>query len=103
MAPHARQKHSVADLSAVVHSAGRVFNGLSTSRACTDEFLRSGSLEGITTEHDLALLEDLRDLSQFVIDHCQARRSIDTGFVCGMNARIIRSGALHPGELRRND
>lgn len=99
----ADKRLTVAHFSAVVYSAGRIFNGLSTCRPATEEFLRTGSVEGITTEHDLALLEDLRDLSQFVIDHCQARRGIDTGFVRGMNARIIRSGALHPGKLRRND
>lgn len=103
MDQHANHELTVADLSTVVFSAGRVFNDLSVSRPATEEFLRTGSVEGITTKHDLALLEDLRDLAQFVIDHGQAGASIDTGFVRGVNARITRSGALHPGKLRRND
>lgn len=103
MDQHADHELTVADFSVVVFSAGRVFNGLSVSRPATVEFLRTGSVEGITTEHDLALLEDLRDLAQLVIDHGQARQRIDTGFVRGVNARITRSGALHPGKLRRND
>lgn len=96
MDQHANHELTVGDLSGVVFSAGRVFNDLSVSRPATVEFLRTGSVEGITAEHDLALLEDLRDLAQLVIDHGQAGGSIDTGFVRGVNARISRSGALHP-------
>ncbi|MGJ9426865.1 Fic family protein [Nesterenkonia halotolerans] len=103
MNQYADQRLTVADLSTVVFSAGRVFNDLSASRPATEEFLRTGKVEGISSAHDLALLEDLRDLSQLAIDHGQARGSIDTGFVRCVNARITRSGALHPGELRRSD
>lgn len=100
MDQHGDQILIVADLSAAVFSAGRAFNDLSASLPATEEFLRAGSLKGITSKHDLALLEDLRDLSQLVIDHGQARGRIDTGFVRRVNATITRSGALHPGKFR---
>ncbi|MGJ9425960.1 Fic family protein [Nesterenkonia halotolerans] len=103
MNQHADPRLTVADLSTVVFSAGRVFNDLSASRPATEEFLRTGTVENISSAHDLALLEDLRDLSQLAIDHGGARGGIDTGFVRCVNARITRSGALHPGEFRRSD
>lgn len=92
---------TVADLAGVVYSSGKVFDGLSTGRLDTESFLRSGSLDGVASRADLALLEDLRDAAQFVIDH--AGREIDSGFVRSVNATITRSGALHPGQLRTQD
>ncbi len=89
---------TVADLAAVVYSSGKVFDGLSTGRLDTENFLRSGSLDGVASRADLALLEDLLDAAQFVIDH--AGRTIDSDFVRAVNATITRSGALHPGQLR---
>lgn len=89
---------AVADLAGVVYSAGKVFDGLSVSRLDTETFLRCGRLDEVASRADLALLEDLRDAAQFVIDH--AGRTIDNAFVRAVNARITRSGALHPGRLR---
>lgn len=89
---------TVADLAAVVYSSGKVFDGLSTGRLDTENFLRTGSLDGVTSRADLALLEDLRDTAQFVIDH--AGHTLNSAFVRAVNATISRSGALHPGQLR---
>lgn len=91
----------VADLAAVVYSSGKVFDGLSTGRLDTEAFLRSGDLRGVTSRADLALLEDLRDAAQFIIDN-QAR-SIDATFVSDVNATLTRSGSLHPGRYRRDE
>ncbi|WP_053082912.1 Fic family protein [Mycolicibacterium chlorophenolicum] len=88
---------SVADFAPVVYSAGKVFDGLSVGRLETENFLRSGRLDGLSRA-DRALLEDLRDATQFVIDH--AGPAIDAEFVRAVNATITRSGALHPGQLR---
>ena len=90
----------VADLAGVAYSGGRAFDGLSVSRAGTENFLRSGSLDGITSRSDLSLLEDLRDAAQRIVDH---RGSVDADFVCDVNRAISRSGALHPGHLRGAD
>lgn len=90
----------VADLAGVVYSAGKAFDGLSTGRLDTENFLRSGSLDGVTSRPDLLLLQDLRDAAQLVVDH---RGPIDADFVCDVNRAISRSGALHPGRLRTPD
>lgn len=92
---------NITDLAGVVYSAGRVFDGLATSREGTEKFLRSGSLAGISSRADLALLEDLRDVAQFIVDHHD--QQIDAHYVRAVNAQITRSGALHPGELRTED
>lgn len=89
---------AVVDLASVVYSAGKVFDGLSVGRLDTENFLRSGTLDGVVTRADLALLEDLRDAAQLVIKH--SSRTVDSGFVRAVNATITRSGALHPGQLR---
>lgn len=92
---------TVADLAGVVYSSGTVFDGLRTGRLDTANFLRSGSLDGVTSRSDLALLEDLRDVAQFIIDH--GSTTIDVAFAKAVNAQITRSGALHPGRLRTHD
>ncbi|GAB3794456.1 Fic family protein [Humibacter antri] len=88
----------VSDLAEVVYSSGKVFDGLSTGRLDTENFLRSGNLDGVTSRSDLALLKDLRDVAQFIIDHSD--RPIDVAFVKDVNAQLTRSAALHPGQLR---
>lgn len=90
---------TVTDLAGVVYSSGKVFDGLSAGRLDTENFLRSGSTEGITSRADLALLKDLRDVAALILDG--ARQPTDAAFVRRINAAITRSGALHPGELRR--
>lgn len=92
---------TVGDLAGVVYSSGKVFDGLSTGRRDTESFLRSGSLAGVTSRADLALLEDLRDVAQFTIDH--GARPIDVAFVMAVNGQLTRSAALHPGRLRTDD
>jgi len=88
----------VADLSGVVYSAGKVFDGLRTGRLDTENFLRSGSRDGITSRSDLALLEDLRDVSQFIITNRET--PINSAYVRAVNAQITRSGPLNPGQYR---
>ncbi|CPT23952.1 Fic/DOC family [Mycobacteroides abscessus subsp. abscessus] len=92
---------AVADLTQVVYSCGKVFNGLSATRSDTESFLCSGRVAGAIFRADLALLEDLRAIAQFVIDHVGCK--IDAEFVRAANATIIRSGALHPGQLRTRE
>lgn len=93
---------TLSDLAEVVYSAGKVFDGLSIGRLDTERFLRSGRLGRAASRADLALLEDLRDSAQFVIDHA-AGDPLDAGFVRAVNATITRSGALHPGQLRTQE
>lgn len=88
----------VADLARVVYSAGKVFEELQVGRDDTDNFLRSGSLNGITSRSDLALLEDLRDVSQFIITNRET--PIGSTYVRAVNAQITRSGPLNPGLYR---
>lgn len=94
---------SVADLASVVYSSGKVFDGLSTGRVDTTEFLRTGSRQGINTQFDLALLQDLRDVAQLIIDHASAHLPINAEFLMSINRSISRSGSLYPGELRRDE
>ncbi|WP_336792747.1 Fic family protein [Gordonia malaquae] len=92
---------TIKDLAAVVYSSGKVFDGLATGRLDTENFLANGSLEGVASRADLALLQDLRDAAQFIIDHRGA--TVDAEFVKAVNATITRSGALHPGRLRTRE
>jgi len=88
------------DLAGVVYSAGKVFDGLSTRRRDTENFLANGSTDGISSRADLTLLDDLRDTAQYLLDHTPA---VDAHTVCALNTQISRSGALHPGQLRADD
>ena len=92
---------SVLDLAGVVYSSGKVFDGLATGRIDTETFLRSGSLDGIASRSDLALLEDLRDVAELVAR--RAGEPVDAAYVRTINATITRSGALTPGQLRTDE
>ncbi|GBF17752.1 fic/DOC family protein [Rhodococcus sp. Br-6] len=92
---------TVADLAGAIYTSGKVFDGLATGRLDTENFLRSGSLKGVSSRADLALLEDLRDVAQFIIDRHE--QPIDAAYVRAINAQITRSGALNPGKLRTDD
>ncbi|MDR1998647.1 MAG: Fic family protein [Frankiaceae bacterium] len=92
---------SVSDLAAVVYSSGKVFNGLETGRLDTENFLRSGSTEGVTSRSDLHLLQDLRDVAEFVV--ARASSAVDARYVMALNGLISRSGAIRAGQLRRED
>ncbi len=89
---------STVDLAGVVYSSGKVFEGLATGRLDTENFLRSGSTDGVSSRADLSLLEDLRDAAAFIILH--TGRVVDAAFVRQINAQLTRSAALHPGQLR---
>lgn len=92
---------NLTDLAGVVYSSGKVFDGLSTGRLDTENFLRSGDLGGVSSRADLALLEDLRDVAEFILEH--GAHPVDAAYVRAVNARIIRSGAIHPGRLRTQE
>lgn len=100
-----RMRHilAVEDLAGIVYTSGKVFDGLNTGRLDTESFLRSGDTSGITSKTDLLLLEDLRDVAQFVLNAGTAGAPIDATFVQAVNGHITRSGSLHPGEFRRAD
>ncbi|BAU96188.1 hypothetical protein N24_1926 [Corynebacterium suranareeae] len=89
---------TAADLSEVIYTSGRVFDNLRSSRLDTAEFLRTGDTSGINSRADLALLEDLRDAATFIIN--DPRSVLSAKYLCAINATIIRSGALNPGQLR---
>lgn len=91
----------VTDLASVIYSSGKVFDGLSTGRLDTENFLRSGDISGITSRADLALLQDLKDTAQFIIDHRD--EPITAAFLQRVNATITRSGPMNPGRLRRQE
>ncbi|MFT4043641.1 MAG: Fic family protein [Gordonia sp. (in: high G+C Gram-positive bacteria)] len=91
---------TITQLAGVIYSAGKVFDGLSTGRLDTENFLRSGGTEGIVSRADLALLEDLRDAAHIVLDH---NGYLDAAFVRAINASLTRSAALHPGQYRTAD
>lgn len=92
---------AVADLAAVIYSAGKVFDRLATGRLATEQFLRSGSTDGIHSRADLELLKDLRDGARFIL--ADRGRPVDHEFVREVNAQLTRSAALNPGRLRSAD
>lgn len=91
----------IVDLAAVVYSSGKVFDGLRAGLPDTQSFLRSGDLSGITSRADLALLEDMRDVSALVIGHIGT--PVDAGFVVDINATLTRSASIFPGRFRTDD
>lgn len=89
------------DFAPAIYSSGKVFDGLRTGRTATENFLWSGNLDGVTSRADLALLEDLRDVAQLVID--RAGETVDAAYVRSVNGLLTRNAALRPGRLRTAD
>lgn len=92
---------NVGDLVGVIYSSGKVFNGLETGRLDTEDFIRSGNLEAVTSVSDLHLLQDLRDVAEYVITHTDV--PIDATYVKSLNAAMSRSGAIRAGQMRRDE
>lgn len=88
------------DLSGVIYSSGKVFDGLQTGRLATEEFLRTGDTSAINSMHDLALLTDLKQAASLVVNH--GRHSVDAEFVLSINASMTRSASIAPGVLRED-
>lgn len=97
----ARPPLSARDLVRVVYSVGKVFDGLTTGRLATEAFLSTDDTSGISSRRDLELLRDLKDVAQLIVDTKGA--TVNAAYVRSINAAMIRSGALRPGELRRDD
>jgi len=91
----------VTELVAVIYSAGVVFDGLNTSRPATERFLRTGETDGVRGRTDLALLEDLRDGAEVIVEKHEA--PLDAALLVKINGAMTRSAALHPGRLRTDD
>lgn len=89
------------DLARVVYSAGKVFDGLSSTRLATEAFLHSDDTSGINSRRDLELLRDLKAVAELVIE--TSGSPITPDFVRALNGSMTRSAALHPGEFRRDD
>lgn len=91
----------VAELSEVIVTAGVVLDGLSTSRAATDRYLRSGDTSGVRGRGDLALLQDLEDAASCVLE--TADDPLNADYLKQLNAQLPQSAAINPGSLRTGD
>ena len=87
-----------ADLAAVIYSSGKVFDGLRTGRLDTENFLRSGSLDGVTLSRRSCAAGGPSRVAQLIID--SAGKPVDAAYVRSVNGLLTRSAALHPGRLR---
>ncbi|KAB1643535.1 Fic family protein [Gulosibacter chungangensis] len=85
----------------VIYTAGKVFDGLQSSREATEIYLSTGDTTAIDSRHDLALLQDLKELAEVVIEH--APKPVDANFVIKLNSTMTRSASLDPGVLRSSD
>lgn len=92
---------NVGDLAPVIYSCGKVFDGLQTGRLDTEDFLRTGTTSGISSMQDLALLSDLKQAAELVIEH--RPHPVDVDFLLRLNASMTRSASFEPGALRRDD
>lgn len=91
----------VVDFAPVVYSCGKVFDGLQTGRLDTEDFLRTGTTSGISSMQDLALLSDLKQAAELVIEH--RPHPVDVDFLIRLNTSMTRSASIEPGALRRDD
>lgn len=94
---------SVKKLSALLYRMGRTFDGLNTDRISTEDFLRTGNPELLSSKSNKELLNDLTDASTFVMETDYNVTPIDLDFARNVNARIRRTGALKPGIIRTTE
>lgn len=92
---------AVIDLAGVIYSSGKVFDGLTTGRLNTENFLRSGDPAFTASRQDLALLQDLKAVAEFIIEH--AEEAITAALLMQINSQMTRSASMEPGKLRRAD
>ncbi|MBG0741062.1 Fic family protein [Paeniglutamicibacter antarcticus] len=92
---------TISDLAGVVYSSGKVFDGLTTGRLDTEGFLLSGDTSGVASRQDLWLLQDLKAVAEFIIEH--AEEPITANLLMQINGQMTRSASMGPGALRRAD
>ena len=92
---------TISDLAGVVYSSGKVFDGLTTGRLDTENFLLSGDIRGVASRQDLWLLQDLKAVAEFIIEH--AEEPITANLLMQINGQMTRSASMDPGAFRRAD
>lgn len=85
---------SVKKLSALLYRMGHTFDGLNADRISTEDFLRTGNPEVLSSKSNKELLDDLTAASTFVMETDYNVTPIDLDFVTNVNARLRRTASL---------
>lgn len=94
---------SVRKLSALLYRMGRTFDGLNTDRISTEDFLRTGNPEVLSSKSNKELLDDLTAASTFVMETDYNVTPIDLDFAISVNSRLRRTASLKPGVIRTTE
>lgn len=87
----------------LLYAMGRTFNGLSSTRLATSEFLQTGNPLVLGSRDDLLLLQDLQSASRFVLKYDYLSQSFDVDYLRAINACMTRTAAIAPGVLRTSE
>ncbi|WP_232346797.1 Fic family protein [Bifidobacterium polysaccharolyticum] len=91
---------STKQLTGLLYSMGRTFDGLQSTFMATEEFLRTGNPQVVNSKADYNLLLDLRQAADYTLHYDYAREPIDLAYVKSINAQLTRTAAMEPGKLR---
>lgn len=91
---------STKQLTGLLYSMGRTFDGLQSTFMATEEFLRTGNPQVVNSKADYNLLLDLRQAADYTLHYDYAREPIDLAYVKSINAQLTRTAVMEPGKLR---
>lgn len=90
---------TIKGLARLLYRMGHTFDNLSTSQLNTEEFLRTGNPNVLTSKPDADLLTDLKNASAFVLE-TDSDTILDSDWVCAINSRLTKTAAMKPGRIR---
>ena len=91
---------SIRQLARLLYAMGCTFDGLQSTFTATEEFLRTGDPNVLSSTADYNLLLDLQQSADYTSHYDYAHRPIDLEFIKSINAQLTRTAAMDPGKLR---
>ena len=89
-------------LAGLLYDMGKVFEDYKGTRLSTEEFLRTGNTDVLSTVQNRDLMLDLKECSRIALDYDYEHKPFDHTLLQDINSGITRTASLHPGIIRND-
>jgi Fic family protein len=93
----------VKKLAGLLYDMGTVFDDFKGTRMSTEEFLRTGNTDVLSTVQNRDLMLDLKECSRIALEYDYDHLPFDHTLLQAINSGITRTASLWPGKIRDNE
>jgi hypothetical protein len=93
---------NVKKLAGLLYDMGIVFDGFNGTRMSTEEFLRTGNTNVLSTVQYRNLMLDLKECSRIALEYDYDHLPFDHTLLQAINSGITRTASLWHGKIRGN-